>query len=176
MKRYQLIPDYCFDSIYEVTPAFLKQIGVRGLACDIDNTLVTYDDAKPTPEVLAWLKDMTEAGICVAFVSNNHASRVNVFNEELGLFAAADAKKPSIGALLRFFEHAGVAPDEAAVVGDQIFTDVWMAKRAGAKALLVPPIKDRTDLFHRLKRLGEKPLLHRYYRRLKRRAAQSGQK
>ena len=49
-------------------------------------------------------------------------------------------------------------------MGDQVFTDVWAAHNAGIKAILVPPIKDKTDLFTKLKRLLEKPFLKKYDR------------
>ena len=49
-----LLPDHLFGSFADVTPAFLSSVGIRALLCDIDNTLVTYDDAEPTPEVLSW--------------------------------------------------------------------------------------------------------------------------
>lgn len=44
-----LTPDFMFASYSEVTPEFLSSIGVRALICDIDNTLVTYDDARRPP-------------------------------------------------------------------------------------------------------------------------------
>jgi predicted HAD superfamily phosphohydrolase YqeG len=52
-------------------------------------------------------------------------------------------------------------------MGDQVFTDVWAAHNAGIKAILVPPIKDKTDPFTKFKRLLEKPFLGKYDRRNK---------
>ncbi len=56
-------------------------------------------------------------------------------------------------------EVAGVPPGRAAILGDQIFTDCLAAKRLGMKAYIVPPIKDKKNLFFRFKRLLEKPFL-----------------
>ena len=58
-----LIPDFMFASYSEVTPEFLSSIGVRALICDIDNTLVTYDDARPTAALHRWFRDMESAGV-----------------------------------------------------------------------------------------------------------------
>ena len=69
-----LTPDFMFASYSEVTPEFLASIGVRALICDIDNTLVTYDDARPTDALHRWFRDMESAGVKIAFVSNNHPS------------------------------------------------------------------------------------------------------
>ena len=166
-----LTPDRCFSSFADVTPSFLRENGIAALACDIDNTLVTYDDAVPTPTVLAWLEMLHAAGISVGFVSNNHIQRVMQFCRELSMpfFVAPDAKKPSCAALRRFLKQTGYPAAQVAVLGDQIFTDVLMGKRLGCRAFLVPPIKDRTDWFHRLKRRGEQPFLHRYCRQMCRR-------
>lgn len=171
MGFFQLfVPDRCLSSFADVTPSFLQENGIVALACDIDNTLVTYDDAVPTEAVLHWLETLVCAGISVGFLSNNHSQRVERFCRDLPVkfFAAPDAKKPSCKALYRFLQDAHVTPKQTAVLGDQIFTDVLMAKRLGCRAFLVPPIKDRTDWFHRLKRRGERPFLRRYCRQMRR--------
>ena len=59
----------------------------------------------------------------------------------------------------------GILPEEAALMGDQIFTDVWAARNAGIRAILVPPIKDKRDILTRTKRLLEKPIIKKYKRR-----------
>ena len=50
-------------------------------------------------------------------------------------------------------------------MGDQVFTDVWAARNAGIRAILVPPIKDKTDFFTKFKRWLERPILKRYDRK-----------
>ena len=155
--------DLYLNSILELTPDMLIERNIKGLILDIDNTLVTYDDPEPTEEVLAWLSAMEAAGIKAAFVSNNESpARVDVFNRELGLYATSRSKKPLPVGFRRAMRALGVKPCECLAVGDQIFTDVWGGKNAGAKAFLVPPIKDRTDWFFRLKRKLEAPIIRRY--------------
>ncbi len=162
------VPDYMFDSFREVTPAFLKSLQVRCLLCDIDNTLVTYDDAQPTEAVLAWLSAMKENGITVIFLSNNNNDRVAKFTEAIDNTWSADAGKPRTKKAKRLLSQLGFSPQETAVLGDQVFTDVWTGNFLGARAtLLVPPIKDKTNLFFKSKRLLEKPFLARYKRREK---------
>ncbi len=156
------MPDLRLDDIYLVTPEFLKARGIRAVLLDIDNTLVTYDDPKPTPPVLAWLDSLKENGISAAFISNNHKERVQTFNEELGYFASWDSKKPSGKCYLAAMERLGTSAADTAVIGDQVFTDVWSAKRLGLYAILVKPIKDKTSLFFRFKRALERPVLSRY--------------
>ena len=162
------VPDYMFDSYAKVTPEFLKGLHVRCILCDIDNTLVTYDDAEPTEGVLSWLSSMKENGITIIFLSNNKPKRVAKFTEQLDNKWFADAGKPRAKKAKKALAELGFSPQETAVLGDQVFTDVWTGNFLGVKAtLLVPPIKDKTNLFFKSKRFLEKPFLARYRRREK---------
>ena len=55
--------------------------------------------------------------------------------------------------------------EKTVIMGDQIFTDVWAAKNAGIRSILVSPIKDKRDIFTKFKRLLEKPILKKYEKR-----------
>ena len=161
------MPDYILGSFAEVTPEFLSPLGIRVLLCDIDNTLVTYDDPEPTPAVSAWFRTMEDAGVTVAFISNNDPERVERFNRSLGYVAYAKAGKPGT----RFYEKAvadiGAAKSECAVLGDQLLTDAAAAHRFGVPAIIVPPIKDKTTLFFRAKRLIEVPYMRKARRKVR---------
>lgn len=163
----KFLPTKIYDNIYAITPEELKRFGVCALILDIDNTLVTYDDPKPTESVAAWLNAMHAAGVQTAFVSNNHAPRVESFCEGLGCYFHADAKKPSRRYLREAMAYMKTYVSNTACVGDQLFTDVWAGKRLGIKAFLVPPIKDKRTLFFKAKRLLEKPVLRVYYKKAK---------
>lgn len=165
IDRY-LIPHLYLDDIYQISPAMLKVRGIRAIVADIDNTLVTYDDPEPTPSVLAWMKEMNDAGISIAFVSNNGKNeRVEIFNRNLGFYATARSGKPFGRGVKKALAAMGVSPNEAVMLGDQIFTDILAGSRLGMTTILVKPIKDRTDWFFRAKRKLEKPLLARYARK-----------
>ena len=158
-------PDYYFEAFDIATPEFLLSIGVRGILLDVDNTLEPYENPLPTDRVVAWLKALKEAGISAAIVSNNNAERINLFNSELELPAYSKAKKPFKKNLLKAMSDIGTDKDNTILMGDQIFTDVLAAKFAGLKAILVPPIKDKRDLFTRFKRLLERPIVKKLKRR-----------
>ena len=159
------MPDWVYNDIYEITPEVLTSQGIRALILDIDNTLVTYDDPKPTERVANWLEAMKNAGIAVAFVSNNHAPRVSVFCDGLGYYSHADAKKPSRRYLYEAMSHMNSDTTNTASIGDQVFTGIWAAERCGMRAFLVSPIKDKKTPFFRFKRLLERPVLYEYRRR-----------
>ena len=157
-----LMPDYCFNKFYDVELTFLQSINVKGILLDIDNTLEPYENAEPTERVVEWLNSLIESGIKVAIVSNNNKERVETFNKSLGLVCFYKAKKPFKKNLMLAMKKIETEPTNTVFMGDQIFTDVWAAKNAGLRAILVPPIKDKTDLFTKFKRLLEKPILKKF--------------
>ena len=157
-----LVPDFVFDGFSDITVEFLKQQNIRALLCDVDNTLSPYEDAEPSDAVRAWIKTMQSGGISLALVSNNHADRVETYNKNLGLVAYSDAGKPSRKCYRKAMEALGVQKEECAVLGDQLLTDCWSARRLGIPAYIVPPIRDKRDLFHRFKRAVEVPFMKAY--------------
>ena len=163
--RMSLVPDLCLGSFQELTVSFLKEHQINALILDIDNTLIPYEESVPTPAVLTWLAELKEAGIAVAFVSNNHWPRLETFNANLGYPGYAHSCKPSRRHMKKAMADLGADPAHTANMGDQIFTDVCCAHRCGALALLVPPIKDKTDRGTRFKRRLEKGILKRFYKR-----------
>ena len=159
-----LTPNSFFQNIYEITPEFLKENGIRAIVSDIDNTLVTYDDPEPTEELLKWFKSLKDAGIKLAFISNNKGDRVELFNRSLGYHAFPNAHKPLIKTMLRAIKTLGEGKEHTAALGDQILTDILAGNRSGIHTILVPPIKDKTNRITRLKRYFEKGVLRRYYK------------
>lgn len=162
--EHYLMPDRLFGHFYEVTPEMLAELGIRHIFSDIDNTLVTYDDAVPTEEVVAWCRRMEQAGIAVAFVSNNDEDRVARFSQPLGIPFRAKAGKPLTKKLRQIMAECGASGADSLFLGDQLLTDCMAGKLAGMRVFIVPPIKDRTGWFFRFKRWLEKPYLRKYRR------------
>ncbi len=159
------MPDGIFPDIYSIPTELFTSAGIRAIVSDIDNTLVTYDDAKPTEKLIEWLDGLAEAGIKTAYLSNNEVERVRIFNEETQFIAVGKARKPLTGNLKRICDMLRCEKSEICLLGDQIFTDVLCGNLYGVKTYLVSPIKDRTDFFTRLKRKCEKPIIKAYKRR-----------
>ncbi len=157
-----LVPDFIFSAFSEASAEFLLSIGVRGIILDVDNTLEPYEHPDPGEHVIAWLDSLKTAGISAAIVSNNGGKRITRFNKNLKLPAYFKAKKPFKKNVLNAISDMGVTRDEAILMGDQVFTDVWAARNAGIRSILVTPINDRRDVFTKFKRLLEKPILKKY--------------
>ena len=156
------LPDFMFEKFDDVTPEFLKEQNIKYLLIDIDNTLAPYEEALPNARVAKWFELLEKSGVKAVLVSNNHKERVELFNSKLGLPAFADCHKPSPKRLRKYADSIGAVLSETSALGDQIFTDVWGAKKMGARAIMVPPIKDKKNLFFKTKRLLEKPFIKKY--------------
>ncbi|MBR2353189.1 MAG: YqeG family HAD IIIA-type phosphatase [Clostridia bacterium] len=167
---YLLTPDYVFPTFRDVTPSFLSELGIRGLVIDIDNTLAPYEVAEPDQNILDWFADLEAHGIKAALISNNHPPRVELFNRTLGLPAYPDSGKPGGKAILDAMRVMGVTPEETAGLGDQLLTDTLAVHRLDMISIIVPPIKDKTTLFFRFKRLLEKPFMRRYRKKQEKKA------
>jgi len=162
-----LTPDFIYNNIYEIDFDELKRKDIKSLIFDIDNTLVSYKQPEPTPEVVDLMTKLKSKDFSICFISNNNRQRVDLFNSGFKYPAFYDAGKPSIKFLKKAIDELDIKSENTAVIGDQLFTDVVAAKRMNMTALLVSPIEPVESVFFKLKRLGEKPFIRRYYRKLK---------
>lgn len=159
-------PNFYFQKYSDISPDFLKENNIKTLLLDIDNTLAPYEQAEPSEDNLAWLKSLEAAGIGYAFISNNSSDeRIKDFNKKICAPAFAKSKKPfSRRTVNKALGALGGERETSAFLGDQIFTDVLAGKFNGMKAILVPPLNDKKNLFFRFKRALEKPILKRYFK------------
>ena len=157
-----MTPDYMFRAYDDITPEFLHSIGVRALLMDIDNTLAPYEQPDPDQRNIDWLNTMKEAGIGLAFISNNDQERVERFNQTLGFPAYYKSGKPFRRSLVDAMKKLNVTAGETAMLGDQLLTDALAGKHIGLRAIIVPPIKDKTSAFFRFKRWCEKLFIRKF--------------
>jgi len=160
--------DFAFRRTVDISPAFLKKHGIKGLILDVDNTLTTHDNPVPAEGIREWLDTMRAAGIKLMIVSNNHPERVRPFADPLGLDFVSDSGKPLRRGYKAALKKMGLKASETAAVGDQLFTDVWGANISGVTMLYVEPIElePKSKRFIRFKRVLEKPFLPKKFVKL----------
>lgn len=158
-------PTFVFNTVTEITSAFLKQNNIKGLILDLDNTLTTHNNPRPPKHVVAWINSMKSANIPLVIVSNNKYDRVRPFAQMLQLPFISDGAKPLTKGINKARHAMKLSCDEVAVIGDQIFTDVLGANAKRMKTIYVYPIELEDGWFFKLKRVLETPFLphkHKY--------------
>jgi HAD superfamily phosphatase (TIGR01668 family) len=144
-----LSPDEYLSSVHAIDLEGMAARGIRVLLLDLDNTLLPRDTNVVPDELKAWAAGLRERGFSVCLVSNNWHERVHHVASELGFDLVDKAVKPLPFAFLAALRHAGASRREAAVIGDQLFTDILGGNMLGMRTVLVAPLSD-TDLPHTL--------------------------
>ena len=162
----KFFPDEYVASTYIIPFEKLYEEGYRGVIFDIDNTLVPHG-APADERARKLFRRLGDIGFQSCLISNNQKPRVEMFNREIGTKYICNAHKPSTKNYIRAMELMGTDRSNTVFVGDQIFTDVWGAKRAGIRNILVKPIHPKEEIQIVLKRRLERIVLHFYKKGLK---------
>ncbi|MDD3586967.1 MAG: YqeG family HAD IIIA-type phosphatase [Thermoguttaceae bacterium] len=150
-------PDYAFEQVTDLTTQKLQEFGIVHLLLDVDCTLKSYRSPDVSPEVRQWLDELKKSGIGLCLVSNGRGRRISAFAKSLGIPFIASAMKPCARGCIKAMKTLSFDPKKTAMVGDQIFADIWAGHRAGIKAILITPIRPEEEpWFAQLKRPFEK--------------------
>lgn len=159
-------PDEYLDSTYDIDFEEKYRQGYRGIIFDIDNTLVPH--GLPADErAIALFKRLRETGYKVTMLSNNKEPRVKMFCDAVDAPYIYKAGKPNPANYRKAMKNMGTDETNTLFVGDQIFTDVWGANKAGIYSVLVKPIHPKEEIQIVLKRYLEKIVLIRYHKDMK---------
>lgn len=90
-----------------------------------------------------------------------------MFNKDVHVHTVSKANKPSVNGYLKACELMGTNIGNTIFIGDQIFTDIWGAKRAGIRALMVKYIDPHEEIQIILKRRLEWFVLREYKSQVK---------
>ena len=155
---FSLLPHHLAESIYWLIPQQLKDQGIRLVLADLDNTLAPYEEALPSPALTAWKEELEALGITLFVVSNSRKSRrCPDFCAALGVPYVRHAGKPGVKGFQAALQQTRVPAREALMVGDQIFTDILGANRAGISSVLVRPMAWGKNPFRRVRYALETP-------------------
>lgn len=162
----KFFPDDYRMSTYVIPFEKLYEEGYRGVIFDIDNTLVPHG-APADERAKKLFVRLREIGFSSCLISNNQEARVKMFNEEIGTNYIYNAHKPSTKNYKKAMEIMGTDLSNTVFVGDQLFTDVWGAKRTGIHNILVKPIHPKEEIQIVLKRYLERIVLYFYKKKQK---------
>ncbi|MDR0964292.1 MAG: YqeG family HAD IIIA-type phosphatase, partial [Clostridium sp.] len=159
-------PNELAASVYEIDFNSWYKRAYRGIIFDIDNTLVPHG-APADERIIRFFQQLHNQGFRTILISNNKEPRVKPFAVAVDSDYIHMAKKPSPSAYLEAMEKIGTNPRTTLFVGDQLFTDVYGAKRVGIYTIRVNPIHPKEEIQIVLKRQLERIVLF-FYRKERR--------
>ena len=170
-----LYPKAHFNNVKEISIKFLKKNNIKALILDVDNTLIDYDRNMPDGTV-EWVEQLKNNGIKFYIVSNTNKKDkveqvksiaiVNEKAEKLKIEYMYFAKKPLKTGLLKAQKELQEKPENVAVVGDQIFTDVLGGNRCKMFTILIEPIAEKDIWLTKVKRPIEIFIKKKYFKKI----------
>lgn len=133
-------PTYMVESIYNITPEELLKRDKKVVFTDLDNTLIAWNHADATEELVDWIELLRENGIEVVILSNNNANRVHQAVDHLDVTHIPHAFKPRRKGFRKAFDTVDYPKENIIMVGDQVITDIIGANRFKVDSVLVKPI------------------------------------
>lgn len=157
----KFIPNAHVDHIFDVDFTGLFNQGIKLLLIDLDNTLIPYDQSEPNDALHKFFKDLKAIGFETIIVSNNHFDRIKCFADKAEVSFVSSAKKPTKIGFKKALKKTSrrYQKEEICVIGDQLMTDIFGAKRLGLMAILVTPIKKKSEKWYtKLNRIIEEKM------------------
>ena len=139
--RRLLTPDWLVPTTLAQLPLDpLEQLGIRALVLDVDRTILPRRQAEVPPAAEQWLHHAA-ARMPIHLLSNNPSRRrIGAVAETLGVPFTTSAGKPRRTALRKVLSQLAMPPQQVALIGDRLFTDVIAGNRLGLFTVLVRPI------------------------------------
>lgn len=136
----KLCPKYQAKSILELDLEELERAGIKGIIFDLDNTLVEWKKETLSSEVIELISRFKNKGFKICILSNALEHRVESVAQVLGVPYVSRAVKPRKTPFRKALEIMGTNPEETAVVGDQLFTDILGGNRMELYTIWTPPL------------------------------------
>ncbi|MEQ1934240.1 MAG: YqeG family HAD IIIA-type phosphatase [Fimbriimonadaceae bacterium] len=163
-----LCPVQAVDSILEIDLQDLYSSGKKLLLLDMDNTLTEWRSEEIPETTHAWIKQAKDLGFDLCILSNTrNPDRLSRLATLLEVDFKFGKFKPSRHMFLEALRERKCEPDDALMIGDQMFTDVLGANRSGIDAILVRQMAPKEFVGTKfISRTGEKILRGRINRAL----------
>ncbi len=141
----KFIPNYHYKSIFTIDYNKFKEMGIKYIMFDLDNTLIPYHETLPNEELIK-LKEQLQPDFKLMIVSNSHKERVKKFAIEFAIPYVQFAKKPFKSGFKRAIEYFNITDNKTVLfIGDQLLTDIFGSNRIGFNSLLVDPLNRKTE-------------------------------
>lgn len=162
-----LYPNADFKRVSNITVEFLNKNNIKVLILDVDNTLIDYYK-NLSEQTIKWVKNLKEHNFKLYILSNsNKKDKIEMVANKLDLPYIGFAKKPLKSGFLKIQKKVNERPENIAVVGDQLFTDIVGGNRCNMFTILVEPIEQKDIWITMWKRPLEEWIKRKYRKNIK---------
>lgn len=154
-----MIPNAYYDNIFEIDYQKLKNIGIKNIFFDIDNTIIPYKVTEVDKKTIKLFKNLKK-DFNVFLYSNSRRKRTMHVSKQLDVGAYYFSMKPlkrNYKKILNIFKR-----EECIFVGDILLTDVLGAKRNKLRVIYVNRLNEKEPITTKFWRLIEKYYLKKY--------------
>lgn len=153
MEKY--LPDIYMKNIYTINYDKLKELGIKCLLFDLDNTIVPFHEKGPRIETKELFYKLKQKGFKIVIFSNSPKLRLKTFKDELNVEIFGNAKKPHTKNFNKILRIVKYEESEVAIIGDQILTDILGGNRAGITTILTTPLEPKDPFWTKPNRFRE---------------------
>ncbi len=143
-------------SIYDIDPSFFRQLGVKAVVLDLDNTLDPADVEEPSERARKILREYQDMGLKVFILSNNTEKRCGRYCQSLGVPYLSLSFKYVDLRIRRFLKRQNVKVEDCIFIGDQIYTDRLYVKQLHGRLVLTEPLSEKDNLVTKIPRFFDK--------------------
>ena len=127
--------------IYKISQSELQKKGINSLLLDVDGTLVNRKSNMIPKTVKNWIIESKKLFSLYLISNNPSKKRITKIARELNLRYKCNASKPRKKVTMSAIKEIGSEPQNIAIIGDRIFTDIIVGNRCNIKTILVKRLK-----------------------------------
>lgn len=140
-------PDCYIKTIYDLPVLMLKKRGIKTICFDYDNTLIGFGSLDYDKKI-SFIKELSKSFEVIIISNSFHGDKVGEFAKKCGIKYITHSFKP----MKNGFEKASIDYSLSVMVGDQLVTDIFGAKRLNIFTILVDPINKKESFGTKINR------------------------
>ena len=139
--------------ILDIDYDLLKKNDIKALLFDFDNTLTIHGSFDIDKRYIELFKKLKKDFKIIVVSNSIHHKKLDTICNLLDVSYIGNSKKPFKYGYKKL--NLKLRPNQIAMIGDQVITDVWGANRMGYFSILIDPITKNEMIFTKINRLFE---------------------
>lgn len=149
-------PNGYYENLFLIDWVDIKKRGYDYVLVDADNTLFSHGKTSVDHKVFEFIRKVENLGLELILCSNAKLPRAKKIAESLQIDFVDSCRKPLPNKINTFLQEKKYDKEKVLIVGDQVFTDILLAKYLGISSILLKPLSFDEPLYIRVKRFFEK--------------------